>query len=174
MHRAGARAHGRQLLKRGFTVDQVVHDYGDVCQSVTELAVETDTAISAEDFRTLNQCLDDAIAGAVTAFAEVQDIARDGELFAMDGLVAVGVRVPEGAVVPNVRAHAVGENPASVIGSLCGALGTLAAAAPDLMAGGEGAGRLLIMQLMFVLYAGFGLVLIGGNRQGGLRPPLTL
>jgi hypothetical protein len=72
-------AHGRQLLTRGFTVDQVVRDCGDVCQSITELAVETDTAISAEDFRTLNQCLDDAIAGAVTAFAEVQDIARDGE-----------------------------------------------------------------------------------------------
>jgi hypothetical protein len=84
---ATARAHGRQLLKRGFTIDQVVRDYGDVCQSVTELAVETDTAISAEDFRTLNQCLDDAIAGAVTAFAEVQDLARDGELSELWSLV---------------------------------------------------------------------------------------
>jgi hypothetical protein len=82
-----ARAHGRQLLKRGFTVDQVVRDYGDVCQSVTELAVETNTAISAEDFRTLNRCLDDAIAGAVTAFAEVQDVARDGELSELWSLV---------------------------------------------------------------------------------------
>jgi len=75
-----ARAHGRQLLQRGFTIDQVVRDYGDVCQAITELAVETETAISAEHFRTLNQCLDDAIAGAVTAFTEGQDIARDGEL----------------------------------------------------------------------------------------------
>jgi hypothetical protein len=84
---ATARARGRQLLNRGFTVDQVVRDYGDVCQSVTELAVETDTTISAQDFRTLNQCLDDAIAGAVTAFAEVQDIARDGELTELWSLV---------------------------------------------------------------------------------------
>jgi hypothetical protein len=30
--------HGRDLLQRGFTVDQVVHDYGDLCQAVTELA----------------------------------------------------------------------------------------------------------------------------------------
>jgi hypothetical protein len=82
-----ARAHGRQLLKRGFTIDQVVRDYGDVCQSVTEVAVETDTAISAEDFRTLNRCLDDAIAGAVTAFAETQDIARDGEFSELWSLV---------------------------------------------------------------------------------------
>jgi hypothetical protein len=51
------------------------------------MAVESDTAISAADFRTLNQCLDDAIAGAVTAFAEVQDIARDGELSELWSLV---------------------------------------------------------------------------------------
>ncbi len=46
----------------------------------------------------------------------------------------------------------------SIIGSLCGAFGTLAASAPDLMAGGTGAGRVAIMQLMFVAYALFGLV----------------
>src|SRR6185436_3747505 len=45
-----------------------VHDYGDVCQSITELAMESNAPISAEDFRTLNRCLDDAIAGAVTEF----------------------------------------------------------------------------------------------------------
>jgi hypothetical protein len=27
-------------LRQGFTVSQVVHDYGDVCQAITELAVE--------------------------------------------------------------------------------------------------------------------------------------
>ena len=58
--------HGHALLLQGFTVSQVVHDYGDVCQAITDLAVETDRAISAEDFRTLNRCLDDAIDGAVT------------------------------------------------------------------------------------------------------------
>src|SRR6185295_10492759 len=46
----------------------VVHDYGDVCQSITELAVELDAPISADDFRVLNGCLDNAIAGAVTEF----------------------------------------------------------------------------------------------------------
>ncbi len=66
MHRA-EQATGRDLLLQGFTVSQVVHDYGDVCQSVTDLAVETKVPITTEDFRTLNRCLDDAIAGAVTA-----------------------------------------------------------------------------------------------------------
>jgi signal transduction histidine kinase len=60
--------HGHDLLLQGFTVSQVVHDYGDVCQSITELAVETGATISASDFRMLNQCLDDAIASAVTEY----------------------------------------------------------------------------------------------------------
>src|SRR6185436_20932328 len=32
--------HGHDLLLQGLTVSQVVHDYGDVCQAITELAVE--------------------------------------------------------------------------------------------------------------------------------------
>jgi len=60
--------HGHDLLRRGFTVSQVVHDYGDVCQAITELAVELNAPISTDDFRTLNRCLDDAIADAVSAY----------------------------------------------------------------------------------------------------------
>jgi signal transduction histidine kinase len=60
--------HGQDLRRQGFTVSQVVHDYGDVCQAITELAVETNAPISPDDFRTLNACLDDAIAIAVTQF----------------------------------------------------------------------------------------------------------
>ena len=61
--------HGHDLLLKGFTVSQVVHDYGDVCQTITELAVETNAPISTDDFRMLNQCLDEAIASAVTIYA---------------------------------------------------------------------------------------------------------
>jgi signal transduction histidine kinase len=72
--------HGHDLLAQGFTVSQVVHDYGDVCQSITELAVEKNAPISTDDFRTLNQCLDDAIAGAVTEFGREQNQSTlDGE-----------------------------------------------------------------------------------------------
>jgi len=60
--------HGRYLLSQGFTVSQVVHDYGDVCQALTDLAIEQNAPINTEEFRTLNRCLDDAIAGAVTEF----------------------------------------------------------------------------------------------------------
>src|SRR4029079_14965090 len=60
--------HGHELLVKGFTISQVVHDYGDVCQTITDLALETNAPISTEDFRTLNRCLDDAIASAVTMY----------------------------------------------------------------------------------------------------------
>jgi signal transduction histidine kinase len=65
--------HGHELLKQGFTLSQVVHDYGDVCQSVTELAIENDAPISPDDFRVLNGCLDNAIAGAVTQYGRDRD-----------------------------------------------------------------------------------------------------
>src|ERR1700693_3481643 len=63
-----AALHGAELLRLGYSVDQVVHDYGDVCQAVTALAVEQHTLISTDEFRTLNRCLDNAIADAVASF----------------------------------------------------------------------------------------------------------
>jgi signal transduction histidine kinase len=72
--------HGHDLLSQGFTVSQVVHDYGDVCQAITELAVELNAPISTDEFRTLNRCLDDAIAGAVTEYGrERNQSGIDGE-----------------------------------------------------------------------------------------------
>jgi hypothetical protein len=44
-----AALHGAELLRRGFSVDQVVHDYGDVCQCVTALAVEQQVSISTDE-----------------------------------------------------------------------------------------------------------------------------
>jgi hypothetical protein len=75
----GAVQHGQDLLQQGFTIGQVVHDYGDICQAITDLAVETEAPIATDDFRTLNRCLDDAIAAAVTAFGHGQDIVLAGE-----------------------------------------------------------------------------------------------
>ena len=66
---ASAARHGHDLLLKGFTISQVVHDYGDVCQTITDLALETNMPIGTDDFRTLNRCLDDAIASAVTIYS---------------------------------------------------------------------------------------------------------
>jgi signal transduction histidine kinase len=71
--RKTAGRHGLDLLRMGLTVAQVVRDYGDVCQAITELAVEQNAPISAENFRTLNLCLDDAIAEAVTEYGRQRE-----------------------------------------------------------------------------------------------------
>ena len=68
-----AAQHGRELLQHGYKVDQVVHDYGDLCQAITDLAFEQSAPVSIDEFRTLNRCLDNAIAGAVTEYAYQHD-----------------------------------------------------------------------------------------------------
>ena len=68
-----ATAHGKELLKLGYTVDQVVHDYGDLCQAITDLAFEREAPFAVGEFRTLNRCLDNAIADAVTEFSFQRD-----------------------------------------------------------------------------------------------------
>lgn len=66
---ATAALHGRELSEQGFTVEQVVHDYGDLCQAITDLAFERGVPIEIDEFRTLNRCLDNGIADAVTEYA---------------------------------------------------------------------------------------------------------
>jgi hypothetical protein len=68
-----AALHGRELSERGFTVDQVVHDYGDLCQAITDLANERSVEIAIDEFRTLNRCLDNGIADAVTEYVFQRD-----------------------------------------------------------------------------------------------------
>ncbi|HUF23400.1 MAG TPA: HAMP domain-containing sensor histidine kinase, partial [Vicinamibacterales bacterium] len=85
---AGATAHGRDLLALGFTVSQVVHDYGDICQAITELAIEQNAPITTDEFKTLNGCLDTAIAEAVTEHARITAESRSNEESERSGLVA--------------------------------------------------------------------------------------
>jgi signal transduction histidine kinase len=68
-----AHRHGNDLFDHGLTVDQVVHDYGDLCQVITGLAVDQGVSVAVEEFQTLNLCLDDAIAGAVTAYSQQRE-----------------------------------------------------------------------------------------------------
>lgn len=85
---AGAARHGRELMALGFTVSQVVHDYGDICQAITELAIEHNAPITTDEFKTLNGCLDTAIAEAVTEHARITADSRSNEEFERSGHVA--------------------------------------------------------------------------------------
>jgi hypothetical protein len=72
-----AAVHGKELLEQGFSVDEVVHGYGDVCQAITELASETNTELPVESFHTFNRLLDNAIANAVTSYECHQNLVSD-------------------------------------------------------------------------------------------------
>jgi signal transduction histidine kinase len=84
--------HGVDLFRMGLTVAQVVRDYGDVCQAITELAVEQRAPIPPEEFRTLNLCLDDAIAEAVSTYAEQREHAISDHGTERLGMLAHEVR----------------------------------------------------------------------------------
>jgi|HubBroStandDraft_2_1064218.scaffolds.fasta_scaffold22440_4 signal transduction histidine kinase len=89
---ATAAEHGGQRFFQGLTVGQVVHDYGDLCQVITGLAAELTASVSVGDFQTLNLCLDDAIAGAVTAFSHERESAITHEGTERLGILAHELR----------------------------------------------------------------------------------
>ena len=68
-----AALHGKELLEKGYNVDQVVHDYGDICQAITELADEKGAGVEVDEFRTFNRLLDNAISDAVSSFGRHRD-----------------------------------------------------------------------------------------------------
>ena len=112
-----ATVHGAELLRLGYSIDQVVHDYGDVCQSVTELAGEHDERISTGEFRTLNRCLDNAIADAVTSFGRARQVLLDDQAetleqrlhyFALDHRRLVDIALQSYAVIKSGQVGATG------------------------------------------------------------------
>ena len=76
----------------GFNISQVVHDYGDICQAITEIAVEQKLPITTEEFHTLNRCLDTAIAEAVTEHARITAESRTTEEIERTGQLAHEIR----------------------------------------------------------------------------------
>lgn len=67
--RRTAALHGTELFRLGYSVEEVVHDYGDLCQAITELAKEVDAPVTIDEFHTFNRLLDSSIASAVSAYA---------------------------------------------------------------------------------------------------------
>jgi hypothetical protein len=73
-----AALHGKKLLEEGYSVDQVVHDYGDICQSITELAKERAVPVTIDEFQTMNRLLDNAIADAVSSYGRHREQSHAG------------------------------------------------------------------------------------------------
>lgn len=74
-----AALHGKELLAHGYTAGQVVQDYADISQAITELAAEHQAPVSVNEFHMLNRFLDGAIADAVASYG---GLTKSRELFA--------------------------------------------------------------------------------------------
>ena len=68
-----AAAHGAAALRLDYPIAQVVHDYGDACQAIAELADEIGLPITPQECHVLTMCLDEAIAGAVTEYTRLRE-----------------------------------------------------------------------------------------------------
>jgi hypothetical protein len=133
---AGAARHGRELLGQGYSISQVVHRYADLCQAITELAVEERASISPEEFHTLNRCLDTAIAEAVTEYEQLKEEARSRQELRHRGRIAHDLRnfvhtallslkvIQAGSAGPSARASGVLGRSLAAIRELADSIGT--------------------------------------------------
>ena len=87
-----ATQHGADLLALGFTLSQVVHDYGDICQAITEIALEQHAPITVDEFHTLNRSLDIATAEAVTEHGRITALGRSTNEVERSGQFAHEIR----------------------------------------------------------------------------------
>jgi signal transduction histidine kinase len=89
---ATATRRGGDLSAQGFSLSEVVHDYGDICQAVMETASAQKAPITTEEFRILNRSLDTAIAEAVTEHGRLSAEVRQVEEVERLGRVAHEIR----------------------------------------------------------------------------------
>jgi signal transduction histidine kinase len=64
-----ARQHGLKRKNQGFDISRIVHDYGLVCDLVSEAAMNYGYNPDPREFQMVNRCVDEAIAMAVESFS---------------------------------------------------------------------------------------------------------
>jgi len=74
-----AALHGKELREQGYTAGQVVQDYADISQAITELATECHAPVTVEELHSLDRFLDSAIADAVASYG---GLTKSRDLFA--------------------------------------------------------------------------------------------
>jgi K+-sensing histidine kinase KdpD len=103
-----AARHGMEMLALGAPLDWVVHEYGDVCQAITQLAQRCKAVIPTRDFEALNWCLDNAMASAVSEYAHQRELLASREssetLHECLGRLADELRIPLAAAAGAVSA----------------------------------------------------------------------
>jgi len=74
-----AALHGKALREQGYTAGQVVQDYADISEAITELAAECHAPVTVDELHSLNRFLDSAIADAVASYG---GLTKSRDLFA--------------------------------------------------------------------------------------------
>ncbi|MFI5200792.1 MAG: sensor histidine kinase [Candidatus Kapaibacterium sp.] len=71
LHTIEAEKQGKEYLRLGYTVSEVVHSYGIICQAITSLATQLGFEITVREFQQLNLSLDTAIAESVSEYGKI-------------------------------------------------------------------------------------------------------
>lgn len=84
--------HGGFRFREGLELDDVVHDYGDLCTAITQECEVAHVPVELDEYRILNLCIDEAIALAVTEFSRNHDARIDAESTEQIGFIAHELR----------------------------------------------------------------------------------
>jgi hypothetical protein len=74
----GATRHGDEMRRMGFTVGQIVHDYGGLCQAITQLAVDSSTSIRSAEFKPTNCGMHSTAPRSHSALCNREQSGREG------------------------------------------------------------------------------------------------
>jgi signal transduction histidine kinase len=69
---AEAHGHGRSRQQGGVNVHFLPHDYGVVCDAISEMAIRTKTTVDASDWQALNRAIDVGIANAIASYEDAR------------------------------------------------------------------------------------------------------
>ncbi|MDP4244121.1 MAG: HAMP domain-containing sensor histidine kinase [Bacteroidota bacterium] len=75
---------GKEYLRLGYAISEVVQSFSIIYQAITESAVKLAYEITADDFNKLNASFDTAVAEVITEFGKVQTEAQDVQTEAND------------------------------------------------------------------------------------------
>ncbi len=67
-----ARQQGFIRKSQGFDLSRLVHDYGLVCDAVSQMAVKYSETVLPREFQVLNRCVDEGIARSIESFEETR------------------------------------------------------------------------------------------------------
>lgn len=79
-----------EILASGFTISDILRDFGTVCDVIADLTFEKRAPIAMSEFQALDLSLDDAIAEAITEHGKPCRPLTGGAAIAAQGEVAPG------------------------------------------------------------------------------------